>query len=32
MRIEDTIWVRPDGKLEILAEYPKDLVLKMKDV
>jgi Xaa-Pro aminopeptidase len=32
VRIEDTVWVRPDGKLEVLAEYPKDLVLKMRDV
>jgi Xaa-Pro aminopeptidase len=32
VRIEDTIWVRPDGNLEVLAEYPKDLVLKMKEV
>jgi len=30
VRIEDTVWVRPDGKMEILAEFPKDLVLKMK--
>jgi Xaa-Pro aminopeptidase len=30
VRIEDTIWVRPDGKMEILAEYPYDFVLKMK--
>jgi Xaa-Pro aminopeptidase len=29
-RIEDTYWVRPDGKLEILAEYPYDFVLEMK--
>ncbi len=29
-RIEDTIWVRPDGKFEILAEYPYDFVLPMK--
>lgn len=29
-RIEDTYWVRPDGKIELLAEYPYDLVLKMK--
>lgn len=29
VRIEDTVWVRPDGQLEVLAEYPKDLVLKM---
>ena len=30
VRIEDTIWVRPDGKMEILAEYPYDFVLPMK--
>ena len=30
MRIEDTYWVRPDGKIELLAEYPYDFVLKMK--
>lgn len=29
-RIEDTLWVRPDGKIEILADYPYDLVLPMK--
>ena len=29
-RIEDTYWVRPDGKLELLAEYPYDFVLEMK--
>ena len=29
-RIEDTYWVRPDGKIEILAEYPHDFVLEMK--
>ena len=28
-RIEDTYWVRPDGKIEILAEYPYDFVLPM---
>ncbi len=32
VRIEDTVWVRPDGLLEVLAEYPKDLVLKMSEV
>jgi Xaa-Pro aminopeptidase len=31
VRIEDTIWVRPDGKMEILAEYPYDFVLPMKN-
>ena len=30
VRIEDSVWVRPDGKAEILAEYPHDFVLKMK--
>jgi len=29
-RIEDTYWVRPDGKIESLAEYPYDFVLPMK--
>lgn len=29
VRIEDTVWVHPDGTLEILAEYPRDLVLKI---
>lgn len=29
-RIEDTIWIRPDGKPEVLAEYPYDFVLPMK--
>jgi Xaa-Pro aminopeptidase len=29
-RIEDSYWMRPDGKLELLAEYPYDFVLPMK--
>ena len=29
-RIEDTYWVRSDGKIELLAEYPYDFVLQMK--
>jgi len=29
-RIEDTYWVRPDGVVERLAEYPYDFVLPMK--
>jgi Xaa-Pro aminopeptidase len=29
-RIEDTYWVSPDGKIEMLAEYPYDFVLPMK--
>lgn len=31
VRIEDTYWVRPDGKIELLAEYPYDFVLEMKN-
>lgn len=30
VRIEDTLWVKPDGTMEILADYPYDFVLKMK--
>jgi len=30
-RIEDTYWVTPEGKIERLAEFPYDLVLKMKE-
>lgn len=30
-RIEDTIWIRPDGEIEILAEYPYDLVLPVEN-
>ncbi len=29
-RIEDTFWVRPDGCMEMLADYPYDFVLPMK--
>jgi Xaa-Pro aminopeptidase len=29
-RIEDTYWVRSDGKIELLAEYPYDFVLPMR--
>jgi Xaa-Pro aminopeptidase len=29
VRIEDTVWVRPDGSLETLAEYPMDLILRV---
>jgi Xaa-Pro aminopeptidase len=32
VRLEDTVWVRPDGRMEILAEYPMDLVLPMQGV
>jgi Xaa-Pro aminopeptidase len=30
VRIEDTYYVRPDGSFEILADYPKDLVLPVR--
>lgn len=30
VRLEDTVWVRPDGEMEILAEYPLDLILPIK--
>ena len=29
VRLEDTFWVRPDGKFERLAEYSYDFVLPM---
>ena len=30
VRLEDTVWVRPNGEIEVLVEYPLDLVLPMK--
>jgi Xaa-Pro aminopeptidase len=30
-RIEDSYWMRPDGTFELLAEYPYDFVLPMKN-
>jgi Xaa-Pro aminopeptidase len=30
VRIEDSYWVSPEGKMELLAEYPYDFVLPMK--
>ncbi|MGH2626681.1 MAG: M24 family metallopeptidase, partial [Anaerolineales bacterium] len=30
VRVEDTWWLRPDGKPERLAEYPTDLILPVK--
>ena len=29
-RLEDTVWVRPDGEMEILVDYPYDFVLPME--
>jgi Xaa-Pro aminopeptidase len=30
VRLEDTLWVRPDGGIETLAEYPLDFILPMR--
>jgi Xaa-Pro aminopeptidase len=30
VRIEDSLVVTPEGKFEILADYPKDLILPLK--
>ena len=30
-RIEDTVYVHPDGTLEVLADYPHDLVLPIEN-
>ena len=30
VRLENTVWVRPDGTIEVLADYPFDLVLPIK--
>lgn len=27
VRLEDTVWMRPDGEIEVLVPYPHDLVL-----
>lgn len=32
VRIEDTVIMRPDGKLETLVEFPKDLLVKIPGV
>jgi Xaa-Pro aminopeptidase len=29
VRIEDTVWIRPDGQVETMIDFPKDLVLKV---
>ena len=29
-RLEDTVWARPDGTFEVLADFPLDLVLPVK--
>ncbi|MBE0411093.1 MAG: aminopeptidase P family protein [Anaerolineales bacterium] len=30
VRLENTVWVRPDGQMEVLADFPMDLVLPLK--
>jgi Xaa-Pro aminopeptidase len=32
VRLENSLWVRPDGKIEVLADYPMDLVLPVKSL
>jgi len=31
VRLENSLWVRPDGKMEVLVDYPMDLVLPVKN-
>ena len=31
VRLEDTIYVTPDGEIEVLAQYPLDLVLPIEE-
>ena len=30
VRLEDTVWARPDGQIEVLAPYPMDFVLPIR--
>ncbi len=30
VRLENSLWVRPDGSMEVLADYPMELVLPVK--
>jgi Xaa-Pro aminopeptidase len=30
VRLENSLWVRPDGRMEVLADYPMDLVLPVR--
>ncbi len=32
VRLENTVWVRPDGQMEVLAEYGLDLVLPVQSL
>jgi Xaa-Pro aminopeptidase len=31
VRIEDTVFIHPDGRIEVVAEYPHDLVLQIRE-
>lgn len=31
VRLENSLWVRPDGQMEVLADYPMELVLPVKN-
>jgi Xaa-Pro aminopeptidase len=31
VRLENSLWVRPDGKIEVLVDFPMDLVLPVKN-
>jgi hypothetical protein len=30
VRLENTVWIRPDGAVEVVAPYPLDLVLPLR--
>ncbi|NJD60940.1 MAG: aminopeptidase P family protein [Anaerolineales bacterium] len=30
VRLEDSLWVTPDGRMEVLADYPMDMVLPVR--
>ena len=30
VRLENSLWVGPDGKIEVVADYPMDLILPVK--
>jgi Xaa-Pro aminopeptidase len=30
VRLEDTVWIRPDGRAEVLVDFPTDLVLPVQ--
>jgi Xaa-Pro aminopeptidase len=32
VRLENSLYVRPDGQMEVFAEYPMDLILPVKEV